>query len=282
MNRKERAQMAQITIDILEKGFYHTEDNIRVDIQADLKRCIDETLLYQPKELEELNKIIFDKGEKYSTEIEINNETTLDAANRLRSKDISDHILCLNFASAKNPGGGFLGGSQAQEESLARSSGLYSSLMERHEYYDYNRKCSTSLYSNYMIYSPNVPVFRSDNGELLKNYYSVSFITAPAVNAGAVLKNEKRKIEQIIPTMINRTEKVLSVAFNHQVDCLVLGAWGCGVFKNNPADIAEIWFNHLMNAETFKGRFKKIVFAVPGNTYSNYKAFHETFSKYGV
>ena len=113
-------------------------------------------------------------------------ETTLAAAERLAEF----RPLCLNFASAKNPGGGLLSGSQTQEESLARSSGLYATLLPMTELYAYNRHLGTSLYSDYMIYSPDVPVFRSDSGLLLEVPYLASFITAPAVNAGAVEKNE--------------------------------------------------------------------------------------------
>jgi uncharacterized protein (TIGR02452 family) len=143
------------------------------------------------------------------------NDTTLSVANRLVSENRYQHVACLNFASAKNPGGGFLGGSQAQEESLCRASALYGSLVHQTEYYEYNRKRRTALYSDYMIFSPNVPVFRDEQGKLLENPYLLSFITAPAVNAGAVRKNEPKKVNQINSIMLSRAENVLAIAAIH-------------------------------------------------------------------
>ena len=88
----------------------------------------------------------------------------------------SGKTAVLNFASAKNPGGGFLGGSQAQEESLARSSALYGSLMTAWDYYEINRKSPNALYTDHIIYSPDVVVFRNDAGDLLDDPWTVSFI----------------------------------------------------------------------------------------------------------
>ena len=102
-------------------------------------------------------------------------------------------VLCLNFASAKNPGGGFLNGSQAQEESLARATGLYPCISQMTQLYEKNRYYGSCLYLNDMIYSPQVPVIRDDNDELLNKIFLISILTAPAVNAGAVRKNAKKQ-----------------------------------------------------------------------------------------
>lgn len=147
-------------------------------------------------------------------------------------------MACLNFASAKNPGGGFLGGSQAPEASLARSSGLYACISPMEGYDAANRSCGTPLYTDHMTYSPGVPVFRDDAGRLLDEPYLVSFITAPAVNAGAVSKNRPAEVPQILPVMRRRAEYTLKVALDNGEKHLVLGAWGCGVFRNDPAGVA--------------------------------------------
>src|SRR5207253_5281746 len=115
--------------------------------------------------------------------VEVTAETTLSAARRLATTGA--RVIALNFASAKNPGGGFLAGSQAQEESLARSSALYACLEPQREFYEHNRALRSALYSDHILFSPGVPVFRDDAGRLLDEPYLVSFITAPAVNAGA-------------------------------------------------------------------------------------------------
>jgi len=100
---------------------------------------------------------------------------------------------CLNFASARHPGGGFLGGAQAQEESLARTSGLYACLTSAHckKMYLINQQNKSCLYSHRIIYSPDVPVFKDDDGAILDEWYSMNFISAPAVNAGVVRKRDR-------------------------------------------------------------------------------------------
>jgi uncharacterized protein (TIGR02452 family) len=176
------------------------------------------------------------------------------------------NVACLNFASAKNPGGGFLRGSQAQEESLARSSGLYACISRMNGYYAANRSCGTALYTDHIIYSPRVPVFRDDAGGLLDEPYLVSFITAPAVNAGAVRKNEPARVPEILPVMRRRAEHVLKVALAHGDRHLILGAWGCGVFQNDPADIAHVFGALLLESDDFRDNFCSVVFAVLDRT----------------
>ena len=124
------------------------------------------------------------------TVFEVANKTTLQGSARLVVSEEDSRLGVLNFASARNPGGGFLAGAQAQEESLARSSGLYQSLLKCQSYYHYHRVHRSGLYSDRMIYSPHCPVFRRDDGVLLEQPYCVDFITAPAPNAGSVLQNQ--------------------------------------------------------------------------------------------
>src|SRR4029077_4484905 len=99
--------------------------------------------------------------------IRATNGTTLAAARQLHEQYGPERIALLNFASARNPGGGFLSGSQAQEESLARASGLYASLSRMTDYYGANRRSKSALYTDHMVYSPLVPVFRDDDDRLL-------------------------------------------------------------------------------------------------------------------
>lgn len=193
-------------------------------------------------------------------------ETTLEAAARLAKASAGDEPLCLNFASAKHPGGGFLSGSQAQEESLARSSGLYATLATMAEMYEHNHRVRTSLYSDYMGYSPGVPVFRDDDGNLLESPHTLSFITAPAVNAGAVKRNEPHNIPLIRPTLQRRLERLLWVAHEQRHKTLILGAWGCGVFANDPVMIAALFAEALGPEGKFRNSFERIVFAVYDRT----------------
>jgi uncharacterized protein (TIGR02452 family) len=111
-----------------------------------------------------------------------------------------------------------------------------------------------------MIYSPQCPVFRRDDGTLLEAPYLVNFITSAAPNAGAIYLNERGNIALIPETLRRRSAKVLGLAAYYECDALVLGAWGCGVFKNNPQLVAKIFHEHLDGA--FRGRFRTILFSV--------------------
>jgi uncharacterized protein (TIGR02452 family) len=117
-----------------------------------------------------------------------------------------------------------------------------------------------------MIYSPDVPVFRDDDDVLLDEPYAVSFVTAPAVNAGVVREKEPRNVARIEPVMLARIEKVLAVAVANGHEVLVLGAWGCGVFRNDPTQVAGGFARHLKGDGRFRSAFRKIVFAVLDRT----------------
>ena len=265
MSRSKRAEIAKETLTIIEQGFYNNQENQKVPMEAMLQASLDGSEIYPMdywtrnrwQELETKRT-----SQNFETEIRVTNETSLSASKTLIEQS-GGKVLCLNFASAKNPGGGFLGGSQAQEESLARSSGLYPTLTEfMSEMYEFHRGRRTCLYSHTMIYSPAVPVFRNDRDELLPIPYLLSFLTSPAVNAGAVQKNEPQNVDKIEATMLERIDRVLAVALQNDYRNLVLGAWGCGVFRNKPADMSK-WFAHfLLNDGKYANSFERITFAV--------------------
>src|SRR5439155_4311485 len=132
------------------------------------------------EELERLRQEVLARpGEQFPTAVEVVNETTLAGIARVLA-DGNGPVAALNFASAKNPGGGFLNGSQAQEESLARSSALHASLLRAWELYARHRASPSLLYSDAMVWSPGCPIFRDDEGRLLDEPRLVSFITSPA------------------------------------------------------------------------------------------------------
>lgn len=258
MNRAERARVAQHTMAILDSGAYVAPGGQPVSIAAALGEAISGTALYLSDQYDSLVAALESSSGAPPT-IGVSNRTTLDAARDLIVRFPT--LACLNFASAKHPGGGFLGGSQAQEESLARSSGLYAALREQPAFYEFHRRAATTLYSNRVIFSPGVPVFRDDHGRLLDDPWCVAFLTAAAVNAGAVRRNEPHNTALIVPTMEQRTRMILAVAAHRGSEALVLGAWGCGVFRNDPAAIAAI-FERVLAEPPFRDRFRHIEFAV--------------------
>jgi uncharacterized protein (TIGR02452 family) len=258
-NRQQRAQIASETIEILDRGSY-VIDGVSVPLSAALDEMRNGTVLYTPADLE----LLVDSMSQYpqfETEIAVCNCTAFSAAKSLIDSGYANP-LCLNFASAKNPGGGFLSGSQAQEECLARASALHRSIASQMTYYDVNRSHSSALYTNHIIYSPRVPVFRSDDDLLLQDPYFVSIVTSPAVNAGAVRKNEPASVSSIQSTMQARMRSVLAVARKHDHGAIVLGAWGCGVFGNDPYDVATWFADAILDDLRFVGSFNRIVFCV--------------------
>lgn len=130
-----------------------------------------------------------------------------------------------------------------------------------------------------MIYSPLVPVFRNDEDQLIDGHYLISIITSPAVNKGALLMNEPEYAISIETVMLNRIEKLLSVAVVNNQTTLILGAWGCGVFRNSTEDVAAWFAHHLLKNETFKNAFTRVVFAIydPSEKKKTAEAFKQQF-----
>lgn len=173
--------MATETIAIIEAGGYRSPSGRDVRIGASVTDAVAGTRLYRPDEALPA-RLPRNSG---APATEVTNETSLSAARRL-----GPGAACLVFASAKNPGGGFLTGAQAQEESIARSSALYPCQGAAGEFYAFHRRQGDLRYSDRVIYSPRVPVFRADDGALLEEPYTVSFLTAAAPNLGAILTSQ--------------------------------------------------------------------------------------------
>ncbi|OON66915.1 TIGR02452 family protein [Hymenobacter sp. CRA2] len=259
MNREHRQQLARLTLDALQQGHYQTASGRVVSIEAWQHAAHHGSLLYRPADADalgqELGSAISDAP---PAAVRVYHATTLEAAAALSGEFA--RVGVLNFASARNPGGGFLGGSQAQEESLARSSGLYPCIAQFGELYQHNAHLN-GLYSDYLIYSPGVPVIRHDAGQWLEQPYRIDVITAPAVNAGALRRNHPELLSELVPTMRRRIRLVLGAAVRHGCEALVLGAWGCGVFGNEPAQVAQL-FAEVLQEPGIRGQFRRIDFAV--------------------
>ncbi|QEC41721.1 TIGR02452 family protein [Pseudobacter ginsenosidimutans] len=275
MNQQQRVAIANHTLEILEAGSYLNKAGNKVDLSIPLQFAVTNTRLFTPDELSLLAENI--PAARIETQFEVMNETTCDAARRLVYEGETDP-LSLNFASAKNPGGGFLGGALAQEECIARASGLYPCLQKAPEYYNYHRnKNTTLLYSDHMIYSPKVPLIKDEEGELLEEIICTSVITSAAVNAGAVADNERSSLNMILPAMETRIDKLLALCVHYEHEVLILGAWGCGVFRNEPEEIARLFEEAL--AGKYKGQFRRVVFAVKTNKEAVIEPFRKRFAK---
>ncbi|MEM7368685.1 MAG: TIGR02452 family protein [Bacteroidota bacterium] len=258
MKRSNRREIARDSLKIIEAGQYQLNDGRIVSIRSAQEAAEAATIVYTSEELEGMRKTL--PSFNFSTEYRVVADTTFDATRQLIQEG-RDNPYALNFASAKNPGGGFLNGSQAQEESLARASGLYPCLLTaQHAYYELHRNTRSCMYTDTMIYAPLVPIFKDEKGNLLPELLTASILTSPAVNAGVVRRKEPDRVGEIVDVMRIRIEKVLSVAAHHGHRTLILGAWGCGVFRNDPEEIAELFQEALQGP--FAGMFELVVFAV--------------------
>jgi uncharacterized protein (TIGR02452 family) len=259
-NREYRAGIAQQTLSVLDQGTYQNLHGATVSIASDLAFAKMNSVHYTTEHLTEMLSSVAPQ-DRFVTRFEVTNESTLAAARRHVGNGM-ENPLCLNFASAKNPGGGFLGGSEAQEENLAKSSGLYPCIVQMSAMYEANRSLKTCVYSDDMIYSPKVPVFRDDEYQFLDEAFLASMVTAPAVNRGAIARNEPERLDQVASIMCARIDKLLALAIHHRHKCLILGAWGCGVFGNRAEDMAKWFATHLLHNPRYRDAFELVSFAV--------------------
>ena len=275
----DRKAVARETVNIMEKGYYETE-GCRIPIGELQERSMKGSFLMTPTQGETLLKEYEEAtnhytGVQHPTTIETWNCSTVDALLRLAAEE-KKGIGILNFASAKNPGGGFLNGAMAQEESIAASSCLYKTLLLHEDYYRKNRVCGTMMYTDHAIYSPEVVFFRDGKFRLLKEPVTASVLTLPAVNMGQVMLRGE-DVERAEQMMKRRMKLSLAIFARQECRHLILGAYGCGVFRNDPKKIAK-WWQELLK-DSFADTFETVVFAVLDNSSSQacIKAFQEIF-----
>ncbi|MGW1430774.1 TIGR02452 family protein [Streptomyces sp. NPDC002431] len=248
--------IARETEAVVAAGHYRTPDGREVSIERALSSAISGTTLYGP---EPLPLVVLD-GDR-TPSVEVTGESSLAAAHRM-TREGPGKVAVLNYASARNPGGGYLNGAQAQEEALCRSSGLYTTLLRAPDFYAHHRAGRSPLYTDRVIHSPGVPVFRDDRGRFLDTPFTVGFLTSPAPNAGVVRARTPEEAHRIPAALATRAERVLEVAAVRGYRRLVLGAWGCGVFRNDPAQVAGAFGALLLDGGRFAGHFEQIVFGI--------------------
>jgi len=188
---------------------------------------------------------------RHSTTVQVSNESTLAAARRLMEQGTKP--LALNFASGVNPGGGFLKGALAQEECLCRSSALHATL-SGDRMYAFHRARPLPDSSSWTILSPKVPVFRQDDGTALESHWLLDFMTCAAPYAPKVGRELSAELLRV------RIRRVLEIARAWEYETLVLGAWGCGAFANDPRRTA-MDFRSALEGE-FRGAFHHVTFAI--------------------
>lgn len=254
----KRKGIAQDTLRYMQQGYYELNGR-RVDFAAAQHDSEDNSVLITPEQGAELVRNCMPPSTGKLAEQTVANEATVQAILDW-ARAGTERVGVLNFASAKNPGGGFLNGAMAQEESLAASSGLYATQLRHEGYYRANRACQSMMYTDHAIYSPDVVFFRDKRFELLEQPVTASVLTLPAVNYGQVLLKGEDP-EQAKRVMQDRMRLALAIFANRGDRNLVLGAYGCGVFRNDPELVAG-WWHDLLLKEGYGRFFERIVYAV--------------------
>ncbi|KAF7362312.1 DUF2263 domain-containing protein [Mycena venus] len=285
------AKIAEDTLAAVERGSYTDSDGTTHTVD-DLTKTPSATDYYTPDSSLSswATSPAPSSADAHNTEVVLCRSSTLEGVQYCAP--LARKIGVLNFASATRPGGGFISGARAQEESIARSSNLYSSLMtpQAQRFYTVHKtETKNKYYTHAMIYTRGVQLFRSDAGEWVRPC-TVDVLTSAAVNAGEVRKREgqgdrgegggikayfkpvatkpqpapTKDVEKAIEdVMRERMGRVLYLFEKEGMEDLVLGSFGTGVFQNKVSMVAKLWLELLAapNAR-FKNSFQRITFAI--------------------
>ena len=245
--RRTAEELGQSAVEAARSGYYYSKTGEHVDWSLAVQAACAAKISIPPDAiLPEQERVFW--GE---TRVQIANETTLQAAQRLVEKGLRP--LALNFANGVQPGGGFLHGALAQEEVLCRSSALYLTLVDDPMYLHHRQRHRPDS-TDWAIYSTDVPVFRKDDGTELDHPWLLSFLTCAAPYAPSIGQPESGDLLQ------KRINRVLAIARAFSYSAVVLGAWGCGAFANDPHRTA-VDFREALETE-FKGAFSEVDFAI--------------------
>lgn len=268
-----------IRMDKLIKVFADTQEFYTSDpvLKEAISYSVEHTKLYKPDDYPELPNI----SEKLGLTLVLNLKS-FQAAMKFHKVLPNKKIAVLNFASEVRPGGGVLGGSRAQEESLCRCSTLYPTLNQdwlKKSYYLPNRAKGDYRNDDTCIYSEKVIICKTDTDIperlLPEDFVPVDVITCAAPNLRHVHSKEGNSFE-LLELHLKRARHIIHLASANGVDILVTGAFGCGAYRNNPEIVAEAWKEAL---KEYQSRFDYVIFAVYFRDYEigNFKAFNSRF-----
>ena len=214
-------------------------------------------------------------------ELTVTHDRSFQAAMRLKRENSGQKVAVMNFANAFQPGGGVTIGANAQEECLCRCSTLYPVLDRKYlkdDFYGFHKKIGDSRATDAIVYSEDIVVFKTDESVPQRmpkeDWVKVDVITVAAPDLRKISMSDA----ELFGYHVRRAMHVLTVAAYHDVDTLVLGAFGCGAFANNPQVVARAY--KAAFAE-FPKVFKKIEFAIycPDEEQVNYNTFKNVLTE---
>ncbi len=267
MTTQELKQIAYETLSVIASENYSVNGHT-YNMRAMVMDMVDRTKLYKDGEA-----IPMYMGIPQSPSYHLVNMTTIGAVLH-HSRLLNQRIGVLNFASAVKAGGGWLSGKVAQEEDIMRKTTAFLSLLLQDEFYTSHSR-SNPVYSDAIIYSPKTLIIRDDDYNFIEPE-AINLYTCAAVNTTEV--NRMQINCDVNLTMYTRIARILHAMILNNEETIVLGAFGCGVFGNNPTDIAEI-FRDLLVDSKLEDEFKHIIFAVYDNSplQQNINAFKNVF-----
>ncbi len=218
----------------------------------------------------------------FDADIIVEENTTFSAAKKYLE---FGKTAVLNFANPEVAGGGVINGAMAQEECLCRSSNLYACINNSNvfnDYYAYHRSIRNYFYSDRLIYTKNVTVFKNDD-EIPQIMSENEWFNVDVITCAAPYLGKQKYINQTVlkETFKCRIKNIFESAIDNDIEILILGAFGCGAFKNPPTLVAEA-FDEVIMENNYKQCFKKIVFAIKKDASKdiseNYWSFSNKFS----
>ena len=227
--------------------------------------------------------------------ITVTRERTLECAARLHREDPARKIAVLNFASATHPGGGVVRGANAQEECLCRCTTLYPALKGAKAAPFYTLSHGSALHTDACLYTPGVLAVKTDTDlpERLpeSEFFAFDVVSCSAPNLRPQPANAMNPGDidpahiadnDLLELHVRRWRQILRAAAGRD-DVLVLGAFGCGAFRNPPALVADAFQELLRRDPLLAAAFKEIVFAVycPPQDDTNYRVFRDSFAEKG-
>lgn len=238
----------------------------------------------------------FDMSAVKDEQISVTGDRSYQAAMRLTKENPGKRIAVMNFANAFHAGGGVTKGAGAQEECLCRCSTLYPLLYRkslRDSYYKHHHDLNTSKASDSLIYTEGVVICKTDDAHpkrmTQEKWVKVDVITIAAPDlrsksnmyAAVVGNGTYMNNAELFGYHVKRAMHMLTVAASKGADILVLGAFGCGAFQNDPAVVAKAYKIAL---EEFPKVFDKIEFAVycSPKDQRNYDEFRKILGQYAT
>ncbi len=257
-----------------------------------LKKAIEESIngtgFYSGEDAPEIQEKKFGKSK-----VSVSKYRSFESAMFYGRKFPSARICVHNFASATNPGGGVTRGSRAQEEALCRCSTLYPVLNTSdnwNRFYKFHRERHDAKYTDACIYTPGIMIIKSDKDYPKRlpegKWGNVDVITCAAPNLRERPGNAMNPSTGVQVHLSDkdlrvlhekRARHLLAVSAIQGAEIMILGAFGCGAFKNNPQVVAEAYKNVL---KEFDGVFMEIHFAIycTPREMSNYEIFSKVLA----